>query len=232
MKIAIISDIHGNDIALEQVLLQAGKLKVEKLFVLGDIVGYYYRPQKVMELLNGWSFTFIKGNHEEILSDLMNQKVDPLEIRRKYGHGHQMALKNLSPSQLDFLLTAPADHKEEMNSAKISFYHCNPFDKLTYVYPDAPVEILNKCDNGNDFIFIGHSHYQFIHSFPGKGLLVNVGSVGQSRERGGFATWCLLDTVNRVARLMWTPYETGKLIKEVRELDPELDYLSQVLTRE
>ena len=74
MKIGVISDIHGNSDALAEVLKKAKEENVEHLLVLGDLVGYYYHPDKIMKLLSEWSFDIIKGNHEKILEDLI---VDP-----------------------------------------------------------------------------------------------------------------------------------------------------------
>ena len=71
MKVAVISDIHGNFDALVVVLEKAKSENVTHLLILGDIVGYYYHPEKIMDLLSQWSFDIIKGNHEKILEDLM-----------------------------------------------------------------------------------------------------------------------------------------------------------------
>ena len=72
MRIGVLSDIHGNNFALEQVLIEARKEGLTKLLVLGDIVGYYYSPEKALDLLYDWDFLMIKGNHEEILFDIMD----------------------------------------------------------------------------------------------------------------------------------------------------------------
>jgi predicted phosphodiesterase len=51
MKIAIISDIHGNYDALKAVLKDIKKLKIDKIYCLGDIVNYYYEPHKCINIL-------------------------------------------------------------------------------------------------------------------------------------------------------------------------------------
>ena len=51
MKIAILSDIHGNYTALKAVLRDVENEGVKKLFCLGDYVGYYYEPEKCIDLL-------------------------------------------------------------------------------------------------------------------------------------------------------------------------------------
>ena len=69
MKIAVLSDIHGNNLALKLVLDEARILGVERLFILGDIVGYYYHPEEVIHLLNDWHKEMIQRNHESMLKD-------------------------------------------------------------------------------------------------------------------------------------------------------------------
>ena len=96
MKIAVISDIHGNYDALVEVLKRAKKEKVDHLLVLGDIVGYYYHPDKILKLLSEWSFDMVKGNHEVILEDLIANRKLGESIRLKYGSGHQEAVDKLT----------------------------------------------------------------------------------------------------------------------------------------
>ena len=72
MKVAVLSDIHGNYDAFKEVLKKAEQEGVKHLLILGDIVGYYYSPQKILKSLSDWSFDMIKGNHEDILGSLIS----------------------------------------------------------------------------------------------------------------------------------------------------------------
>ena len=63
MKIAILSDIHGNFDALNVVLEECKKIKIDKYLFLGDYVGYYY-GQKVWNRICQLNGIKIKGNHE------------------------------------------------------------------------------------------------------------------------------------------------------------------------
>ena len=85
MKIAILADIHGNHYALLQVLRKAKQLKVEKILILGDLIGYYYYPEKVLEMLSEWDCKFIKGNHEDLLKEILNNT--QLNIKDSMGYG-------------------------------------------------------------------------------------------------------------------------------------------------
>ena len=231
MKIGILADIHGNQYALEEVLLSARKEKIEKLLVLGDIVGYYYHPEKVLEKLNDWDFDFIKGNHENILIKLISKEITASAIRSKYGSGHQKAIEQLSNHQIEFLIHAPENQKLEIQGSSILICHVTPWQSDFYLYPDSPKEILDKCDIPDiDFVFTGHSHHAFVH-FGKESLLVGVGSVGQNRSIGGVASWAILNTANGTIQLKSTPYDVSPLLYEIQRHDPDIEYLKDILVR-
>ncbi len=218
MKIGIVSDIHGNHYALEQVLNSAKEEGVTKLLVLGDIVGYYYHPDKVMDMLEEWDYELIKGNHEEILESLILKQINPESIKNKYGSGHNFALENLSKKQISTLITAP--HKKELciNGVNIVMCHGTTWSTNFYLYPDTQTEILARCDEKDfDFVVVGHSHYSFVYR-NAHSMLINVGSVGQSRSTGGMASWCIINTMNKSFELKSTKYDTLLLELETQRI--------------
>jgi len=231
MKIGILADIHGNQFALESVLEIAKKEKVEKFLILGDVVGYYYYPNRVLDLINDWDYLLIKGNHEEILSDIIKKKAQESDIRIKYGSGHRMAMERLSEDQLKMLFNAPEKMMVEFDGIKILMCHGSPWQADFYLYPSTEKSILSRCEDFDaDMIFCGHSHYPFTYKSDSC-ILVNCGSVGQARNLGGYAFWSILNTENRVIQSMATPYDTGPLIKEIEAIDPEMPYLKDILLR-
>jgi hypothetical protein len=64
-----------------------------------------------------------------------------------------------------------------------------------------------------------------------RSILINPGSVGQSRQTGGKASWCIINTVNRCFQMMSTDYNTENLLSEVKEKDPKIAYLTEILKR-
>jgi len=68
VKLGLLGDVHGNDNSLAAVLRAASKAKVDKLLVTGDLVGYYFSPREVLNLLSGWDCYIVSGNHEVMLS--------------------------------------------------------------------------------------------------------------------------------------------------------------------
>ena len=231
MKIAVLSDIHGNHFALEKVIEKARNEKIEHMLILGDFVGYYYHPELVLNQISHWSFQAIKGNHENILQGLIKDEIDKQSILNKYGSGHEYALNKLSKGQIDFLVNLPSSLHVEIGGCQFQLYHGSPADPDEYIYPDNSIDSLNKCNVPQvDFVLIGHSHYQFIHQ-NADSLLVNVGSVGQSRSTGGLAQWAIVNTNSKNIQLMSTPYDTSELIKECTQIDFNIPYLREVLTR-
>jgi len=232
MKIAIISDIHGNYDALFEVLKKAKKQKVEHLLILGDIVGYYYHPDKIFELISEWSFDLIKGNHEKILENLILNPSLGETIRLKYGSGHQEAINKLSIKQLEFLSSLPETKSLKFDNISILMCHGSPWSNDFYIYPNCEKDVLLKCDSKlHDFVLIGHSHYSFgiknVNS-----VLLNPGSVGQSRQAGGKAFWTIIDTVNGCFQMLSTDYCTKKLKEEIQEKDSNIRYLTEILERD
>lgn len=230
MKIAIISDIHGNIFALRSVMKEILKKKVDRIFFLGDFVGYYYHPREVYNLLKENNVSMILGNHEHILFEILTGQINIDEIRKIYGSGHKIALEEFSLSEITDLKLLPDSLEEKINGISLSFHHGSPFDNSCYIYPDAPIELLNKCDTTASYTFIGHSHHPFITKLENT-ILVNVGSVGQSRQIGGFASWCLLNLKNNILEMQSTPYEIAPLLDLVAKYDSDIEYLSRVLKR-
>jgi predicted phosphodiesterase len=231
MKIGVISDIHGNYDALVQVLKKAKIEGVAHLLLLGDIVGYYYHPDKILNALSEWSFDMIKGNHEYILEDLRSDPSLSESIRVKYGSGHQAAMEKLSTEQLGFLKSLPDTKSVKFNNTTILMSHGSPWANNLYIYPDCDRSVIKKCDSEiHDFVLIGHSHYAFAIK-NNNSILINPGSIGQSRQIGGKAFWAIINTKNNCFQMLSTDYNTKRLIEEVEKEDPEIKYLTKILKR-
>ena len=231
MKIAVISDLHGNSFALSKVLSIAREEKADKLLVLGDICGYYYHPDRIMRLLNEWDYSMIRGNHENLLLRLKKGEIEGDSLRKKYGSGHNMALAKLGEVDCTKITHSPERLDVEFDGLRIAMCHGSPMDSEQYLYPDTDISVLQNCDlEYADLVLVGHSHYPFV--FRNRfSTLINCGSVGQSRDTGGIASWVMINTTNRSFEIKSTPYDTAPLIEEVMKIDPDIPYLSSILSR-
>ncbi len=232
MKIAVLSDIHGNSVALSAVLDSVRNYGISDLIILGDFVGYYYHPDTVLQLLEDFNVTCIRGNHEVILKGLRDKSIDRERIRIKYGSGAILALEKLTPGQIDFLVNLPDIRQIEMDGIRFLLCHGSPSDPDAYVYPDASSAFLEKmaATEDADFILLGHTHYPFARASKGT-VILNPGSVGQPRDQSFGASWAIINTSNRAVAFKQTPYCKTGLIAEVECIDPELPLLKEVLIR-
>lgn len=222
MKLAILSDIHGNHYALEAVLKVIDELGIQKLLVPGDIVGYYFYPNKVIELLKERDFVFIKGNHEIFMESLIKNQAD----RERY-----LPYLNLSEDQIQFLSEAPFD--KTINIDGLNFYLCHgsPREIDEYIYPDAQDDQLSLFTKRDEDIFIhGHTHYQSYFERDGK-IIINPGSVGQPRDYKPGAAWAIFDTETKEVKFRRESYDYTELFKDIDKFAPSNDYLKAIQLR-
>lgn len=231
MRLGLLGDVHGNDIALEAVLRAARDLGTDGLLVTGDLVGYYFAPGRVLELLSAWQTWTVRGNHEDMLIRARSDLDALTEIEGKYGCGLRHALSALSGDELDRLCNLPHPLDLELGGRRVLLCHGAPWDNDCYVYPDASPDVLERCAaGGHDLVVLGHTHYAMVHRV-GATTIVNPGSVGQPRDRRPGAAWALYDTSSGEVTLRREPYAVERVVALASERDPGHPYLATVLTR-
>jgi putative phosphoesterase len=231
MKIALLGDVHGNHLALAAVLNAARRQGVEKLLVTGDLVGYYFWPREVLDLLAGWDLAVVRGNHEDMLARVRRDPTAFGEIERKYGTGLRTALEQLSPRQIAWLEELPHPLTVDIDGHRILLCHGAPWDVDHYVYPDASDADFERCAQQDcDIVVMGHTHYP-LERTVGRTRIVNPGSVGQPRNRQPGAHWALLDTGTARVEAHREDYDIAWIMDRARELQPQLPYLWKVLAR-
>lgn len=231
MKLALLGDIHGNALALQAVLASVSACGVEKLLITGDMVGYYFAPLKVLELLQPWDRVVVRGNHEDMLSAARTDPAFLAQVDARYGNGLRTAIKQLDEQQLDEMCSLPHRLELAIDGCRILLCHGAPWDNNQYVYPDAQSELLALCAVQTfDLVVLGHSHYPMQKKI-GRTLVVNPGSVGQPRDRQPGAHWAVFDTVSRSLEFRQEQYNSSSLVRECQQRHPELPYLAEVLIR-
>jgi len=232
MKIALLADIHGNHHALSCVLKATEKAGCKRLLIVGDFVGYYYHPNRVFELLEGWEYDSVKGNHEAMLLQSIQNPEKLATYTRKYGSGLEYAIRKLGDRQIAYINSLQDSRELDIDGVKIMLCHGSPFDIDQYVYPDANEKKINACNAVNRQILVmGHTHYPMLKEVDGK-MIINPGSVGQPRDRIPGACWASLDTETLEVEFHRERYDNASLVREVTELDPDIPYLAEVLTRQ
>lgn len=231
MLLGLIGDIHGNKEALKAVLNSMLDFKIAKVLVTGDIIGYYFQPKAVIELLFGRTCICARGNHEEMLKRARHNPQELDSIESRYGCGIRLALETLSENQLDQIETIPSTIPLKIGGCKILLCHGTPLSSENYLYPDAPKNVLAKYKSlPYDFVIMGHTHYP-MDVKVGSVRLINPGSVGQPRTKEKGAAWAILDTKTREVIFRSESYDATSLINECRIRHPGIPYLAEVLCK-
>jgi putative phosphoesterase len=231
VKVGILGDIHGNADALNAVLNAASTVGVDQWLNTGDMVGYYFAPERVMEMLRQLKCPSVRGNHEEMLCRSRDDPDYLLAVEAKYGSGVRVALEQLSGQQLDAACGLPHPLSLEIDGLRILLSHGAPWNIDQYIYPDSAPDLIERfAPEGFDLLVTGHTHYPMVKTIGGA-VLVNPGSVGQPRNRMPGAHWAVFDTIDRSVELCRTPYDCSSLVLECRKRHPELPYLADVLER-
>lgn len=179
MKLAFISDIHGNFEALKAVLFQLDALAIDQIYCVGDIVGYYPQINECCEALRTRKIPSVMGNHDWYMAGggfcPRSQSVnDCLAYQRTI----------FEKSHLEWLKTLPI----QLRAGPVQMVHGGWGDPID--------EYLKPADGYFDklegqFFVSGHTHIQLIHHTNSR-IYCNPGSVGQPRDgdpRAAFATF-------------------------------------------
>ena len=212
---AVISDVHGNLSALEAVLRPLEG--IDRIFVLGDLVGIGPRPSEVLEIVMGdGRFRCVMGNHDH--NTVHGTELGPTGIVPRRPH-HDWVRSQLSEDQVDFLGDLPMVRSMETPLGRAVMMHRHPLDcgsRVPY-FPSPTAEVLDGfySDVDGDVLFFGHTHsYLLLRGTTGR-LYVNPGAVGA--ENGGSASFVKVSCDLEVERVQ-VPYDIGSVRKMISEI--------------
>ena len=199
--------------------------------LLTNLIGYYYWPKEVLDLvINDERVSCIRGNHEEILAQIIVDEEKAYFFRSKYGSGYDSCFSELSSTEIDWLINLPKSLELEIQRTTFLLSHGGLGSVNKYIYPDAEHKDLEKHYSNMDFTMFGNTHYSFIHHFDGKHLL-NPGSVGQPRDTSGLSSYVIIDLNNLVLKFKRILFDVDEIIKEAKHKDPSINYLWDVLIK-
>jgi predicted phosphodiesterase len=225
LRVAVISDIHGNLPALEAVLEQAGQEEIDELWCLGDIVGYGGKPSECLALVTERAAICLGGNHDLVVSGVL----DISQFTSDAGVAARWTRSVLTAAELELLAhLSPQGSREG-----ISLFHGSIRDPIWEYVLTADVADASLRAQTTDLALVGHSHVQLALALgddvleggkaePGQEVtlgrkqLLNPGSVGQPRDRDPRAAWLLLDTGAGWARFMRSEYPIERAQADIR----------------
>jgi diadenosine tetraphosphatase ApaH/serine/threonine PP2A family protein phosphatase len=232
MRVAVLSDIHGNLVALRAALRVAGD--VDAVWVLGDIVGYGPDPNGCVAELRGLAnLAAVAGNHDwAAIGRITTEDFNPVAAVAARWTSDQ-----LSSESRAFLAELPSRRTE----GDFTLVHGSPRDPIWEYVLDTDVAAENLEHFGTPYCLIGHTHIpsyflewegrmQAEHCAPDRELelgdrrvILNPGSVGQPRDENPDASYLVLDTAAKRAVWRRVPYDIAATQDDMARLGlPEL----------
>jgi diadenosine tetraphosphatase ApaH/serine/threonine PP2A family protein phosphatase len=205
LRIALLSDVHGNLPAFKAVLDDVDSVGVDEIWCLGDLVGYGAQPDGCVALARDRCDVCLAGNHDLVVTG----EIDLADFSSSAADAARWTRDNISAESLDFLKAL----RPERDDGVVGLYHASPRDPVwEYVLStwqaDECMDLMNPRVGA-----VGHSHVALwfrreregdVEGAPAEGglehdlsdgeWLLNPGAVGQPRDGDPRAAWLLLDT--------------------------------------
>ena len=184
MRLAIISDIHGNFVALEAVLAAIEAQNIEHIICLGDVAATGPQPQQVIARLRSLNCPVVMGNTDAWLLEPQLKETDDIFAQRLQDIEFWGA-QQLSTVDKQYLQTfQPTIEYPLTEGKKLLGYHGSPLSFHDIILPTTPDEELNKFFEGYQASLLvgGHTHTQMFRRYRDM-LVLNPGSVGLPIDR-------------------------------------------------
>ena len=226
MRIALLSDVHGNLPAFEAVLEDVDDADVEEIWCLGDLVGYGAEPDGCVELARDRCDLCLAGNHDLVVTG----EIDLGDFSSSAAAAAQWTRDNIGAEALEFLSSL----KPQADDHDIGLYHASPRDPVwEYVLStwqaDECMDLMKKRVGA-----VGHSHVALwfrrsgegnVEGAPAEGglekdlaegeWLLNPGAVGQPRDGDPRAAWLMLDTDDWTATFRRVEYPIDEAARAI-----------------
>jgi putative phosphoesterase len=201
MKIALISDIHANLHALEAVWEDIERQKPDKVYCLGDLVGYGAYPNEVTAFIRDKGIPTVMGNYDEgvafVLDDCGCAYRDP-KLAKLGDLSLIWSQEHTTPESKGFLQALPMQIRIEERYPKLLLVHGSPRKINEYLYEDRPQATFERVAKlaGCDVLLFGHTHLPYQKKVA-KTLFINTGSVGKPKDGDPRAGYVLLTLKRR-----------------------------------
>lgn len=233
-RIAFISDIHGNAVALDAVLADISTKAVDQIIVLGDIAYRGPEPKRSLELVRALNTTVIKGNADEWTV----RGVRPGEVRDHVldimNQEREWIASRLDDDDLHYLQGLPTELKLSLtDSLDLYACHATPESLFEIVLPDQTNDQLQaKMMTRPATIYVyAHIHLPYVRYVNGR-CLVNIGSVGLPFDGLAHSSYAIVEAEGERYRVTIerVPYDTERVIQQYIESDyPNKDVMCEAI---
>jgi diadenosine tetraphosphatase ApaH/serine/threonine PP2A family protein phosphatase len=227
MRVAVISDVHANYHALEAVLEEIERERVDAVWCLGDTVGYGPLPNECCDVVNALADRCLVGNHDLVALG----ELSVADFNDEAAAAARWTSEVLTPESRTFLERLQPSAEAD----GVDLYHASARDPVwEYILTEEAARATLELSDA-PLILVGHSHVALAltlegaevaggvarggseFELEGRRWLLNPGSVGQPRDGDPRAAWLVLDLEKRFATFRRVPYSIQQTQSEMRE---------------
>lgn len=188
MRILLIADIHGNWPALQAVASQ----HFDACLCMGDLVDYGLEPEPCIAWVREHCQHFVRGNHDHgVAQNVLTTGRAGFKFLTSVTRA--LTRERLGDTDLRFLSQMPVTKMVTLENTRFLMVHASPRDPLDeYAPPDLDFWTRRLQNVEADVICIGHTHQPYVLEVGDK-LVINPGSVGQSRDGDPRAAFAVIE---------------------------------------
>lgn len=206
MRFGVISDVHGNRVALDAVFDDMPP--VDRLVCAGDVVGYNPWPAECVAELRARGVLTVEGNHDRVVAGESSFGFNSMA-----AEAARYAREHLDDDAIEWLRTLP--RKRRLADDRVCIVHDHPTRRDHYTYPEEfDPDLLAKSNA--DVLVLGHTHVQAHETFD-EGIVLNPGSVGQPRDGDPRAAYAVLDLDAMTVEERRVEYDVEAVVEAVNE---------------
>ena len=217
MKLAVLSDIHGNKPALDAVLDDAEKENVDQILILGDLITDFPRHTNIIldtvRSLDAW---VIRGNREEyLIAKSKNESVDDWQSYKQFSSLYD-TWRMLRDEDIRYLESLPSQIACVYDdNFSFRMVHGSPFPEIGLLLEEHAGQIERSLESiAEKYLLCGHTHRPFQMNFTNKTIL-NPGSVGMNFTGNSSAQYAIIDC------------EDSEIVIEMKEIPYDFEWLKR-----
>ncbi len=208
IKIALLSDVHGNITALEAVINDAHAENVTEFWLIGDLIMPGPGRSELFAMLKQLNLTvFVKGNWEDCFLEGIAGDIDLSHPTDVYiARLAQFQYEQLTSEEIAFIENLPLHVTRQINGLTIGISHNLPDKNYgpALITTASQAEMDRLTTKGEDIAIYGHIHHQLMRYSSQDQLIINPGSIGQP-----FVKWPGLRTDLRAQYALLTIDDNG-----------------------
>jgi predicted phosphodiesterase len=226
MRVALISDMHGNAVALDAVLAELDREPVDQIVALGDVAQGGAQPAEVVDRLRALGCRCVFGNSDEFLLtldvDATGEELDE-EARERVLRRGEWSRGQLGRERLEFIRSFEPVVALDVDGARLVCCHATPQSNTEVVLPETPPDRVAALVGDAAAVVGGHVHLQWLRRL-GARFWACAGSVGLAYEHVNreqpFEPWAEYAVVTGAPlriEFRRVPFDVGAVVRAIRE---------------